>query len=102
MRWLDSDNRPLGPLPGPSTVMARILFFGRVADALGREVQIALPAGGCSLAELRRRLANGDPHAEAALGRSDVRASVDQVIAVEGDWVLPEQEIAFFSMFSGG
>jgi molybdopterin synthase sulfur carrier subunit len=80
----------------------RVLFFGRVADALGREVEVATPVGGCSLAELRERLGALGEAARAALARCDVRAAVDQVIADDSCWVSPRQEVAFFSMFSGG
>lgn len=80
----------------------RVLFFGRVADALGRELQVDLPPQGCSIGELRERLSALGEVAREALGRCDVRMAVDQILADDGSWVRPRQEVAFFSMFSGG
>ncbi len=74
----------------------RVLFFGRVADALGRERQIDLPASGCTIAELRRLL-DAD-----VLARPGVRASIDQQIVADDARVRPGAEVAFFSVFSGG
>ena len=82
--------------------MTRILYFGRVAEKLGTEGALELPAEGLTVREIRRRLADQDEVAADALIRSDVRASVDQVIAGEDALARPDQEIAFFSVFSGG
>lgn len=84
------------------TAAVRVLFFGRVADALGREVELALPAQGCRLSDLRERLSALGEAAREALSRCDVRAAVDQMIADDASWVHPRQEVAFFSLFSGG
>lgn len=84
------------------TVVTRILFFGRVSERLGAESQIDLPAQGLSIAEIRHRLAERDEAAASALLRADVRASIDQVVAADDAWAKPGQEIAFFSIFSGG
>ena len=75
----------------------RVLFFGRVADALGRERDVTLPGTGCSIAELRRLI-----DAE-VLGKPGVRVSLDkQVVTDEALVVRPGAEVAFFSVFSGG
>ena len=74
----------------------RVLFFGRVADQLGRERQVELPATGCTIAELRRLIA-----AE-VLGRPGIRASIDRQLVGEDAFVSPGAEVAFFSVFSGG
>ena len=78
----------------------RVLFFGRVADVIGRQVEIDLPEAGCSLADLRRRLA-AEAGAEILL-KPGVRGSIDKRVAAEDAWVRPGAEVAFFSMFSGG
>ncbi len=78
-----------------------VLFFGRVAETLGRELRIAIPAAGCTVAELRKRLAEADADAGEALG-SGVRCSIDREIVGEDARVKPGQEIAFFPVFSGG
>ncbi len=82
--------------------MARILFFGRVGERLGPEGQLDLPVEGLTVREIRRRLAERDEVAADALLRPDVRASVDLVVVGEDARVRPGQEIAFFSLFSGG
>lgn len=82
--------------------MTPILFFGRVAEKLGPEGRLALSADGATISEIRRRLAAEDEVAADALLRPDVRASVDRVVVMEDCRVRPDQEIAFFSLFSGG
>ena len=74
----------------------RVLFFGRVADALGRERQVELPEAGCTIAQLRRLLA------EDVLLQPGVRASVDKQVVTDEAIVRPGAEVAFFSVFSGG
>ena len=78
-----------------------MLFFGRVAERLGRLRKLAIPAGGCTLGELKARLIETDPAAAEALD-AGVRASVDREIAGWDARVLPGQEVAFFPIFSGG
>ena len=78
-----------------------MLFFGRLAERLGRERKLAVPAEGCTLAELRQRLCAADPDAAEALGKG-VRASIDREIAGDDARVRPGQEVAFFPVFSGG
>lgn len=95
------DPRPAG-LPEVETTLTRILFFGRVAEHLGPDGQLDLPAEGCSIAGIRSRLAAQGQIAADALLRPDVLASVDQVVVDDDTLVRPGQEIAFFSLFSGG
>ncbi|WP_396595626.1 MoaD/ThiS family protein [Brevundimonas sp. R86498] len=82
--------------------MTRILFFGRVAEHLGPECQLDLPSGGLGIGEIRRALAARDAASASALLRADVRASVDLVVVSDETRARPGQEIAFFSLFSGG
>ncbi len=82
--------------------MTRILFFGRVGERLGPEGRLDLPAEGLPVREIRRLLAARDEVAADALLRPDVRASVDLVVVGEDALARPDQEIAFFSLFSGG
>jgi molybdopterin synthase sulfur carrier subunit len=76
--------------------MIDVLFFGRVADTQGqRRMQIDLPADGLSLLALRMHLFEGKDD-------SKVLMSVNQVIQ-SGDLSLHNgDEVAFFSVFSGG
>ncbi|HEY3811705.1 MAG TPA: MoaD/ThiS family protein [Caulobacteraceae bacterium] len=82
--------------------MDRVLFFGRTADRLGRSREVEIPPAGLSVGALRKRLGEADAAAREALERPDVRASVDRVIADDAAMVAPGQEVAFFSIFSGG
>lgn len=82
--------------------MTRILFFGRVAERLGAEGSLDLPAAGASMGEIRHLLAARDEGAADALLRIDVRGSLDQVVVGDDVQAQPGQEIAFFSIFSGG
>lgn len=80
----------------------RVLFFGKVADGFGRFRDVTIPPQGCSIAELRRRLAELAPEGAAALGEAGVRCAVEHEIVVGERTVMPGQEVAFFSAFSGG
>lgn len=82
--------------------MTRILYFGRVGERLGAEGRLDLPADGLAVRDIRRLLAEQDEVAADALLRPDVRASVDLVVVGEDALARPGQEIAFFSLFSGG
>jgi len=76
----------------------KILFFGRLGETIGREIDFDLPAGGCTVAELRAKLAL----AHSDLGATSVRACIDREIAPETARVLPGQEVAFIPPLSGG
>ena len=76
----------------------KILFFGRLGETIGREIDYELPAGGCTVAELRAALAKR----YGGLGAESVRACIDHEIAPESALVLPNQEIAFIPPLSGG
>ncbi|MDB5698370.1 MAG: MoaD/ThiS family protein [Alphaproteobacteria bacterium] len=80
----------------------RLLFFGALGDALGRERDLDLPQGGCSIAALRRRLCAEDEAAAAAMTGRTVLASIDQQIVGDEAMAHPGQEIAFFTPLSGG
>lgn len=82
--------------------MSKVLFFGRAADRLGRSREVDIPAAGLSVGELRQRLCETDDAARDTLERPDVRASVDRRIVDDAARVAPGQEVAFFSVFSGG
>ena len=80
--------------------MIRVLFFGRVADAIGREVSIELPVEVRTVGELRRWL--GAQEGRDILLKPGVRASVDKEVAGDDVPVRDGAEVAFFSLFSGG
>ncbi|HJQ15585.1 MAG TPA: MoaD/ThiS family protein [Allosphingosinicella sp.] len=80
----------------------KVLFFGRLAEALGKERIVALPAGGCTVGELKRLIGRGDPAAAEALGDGSILAAVDQAIVADDTHVPAGSEIAFLSPLSGG
>lgn len=80
----------------------QILFFGSLADRLGRRVELDLPEAGCTIAELRRRLTETGESFAAVLREPGIRASADQQLVHDDQRVLPGQEISFFPILSGG
>jgi molybdopterin converting factor subunit 1 len=76
----------------------KILFFGRLGETIGREIDFDLPPGDCTVAELRAALAKRHE----GLAAENVRACIDQEIAPESAIVLPNHEIAFIPPLSGG
>ena len=76
----------------------KVLLFGRLGETIGREIEVDLPAAGCTVAALRQRLAQDQP----GLGATEVRACVDRAIVAETARILPGQEVAFVPPLSGG
>lgn len=76
--------------------MIDVLFFGRVADVLGkRRMQIDPSEDELNLLALRARLFEGHDD-------SQIRMSVNQVIQSDDQPLRDGDEVAFFSVFSGG
>lgn len=82
--------------------MTKVLFFGRLGDRFGREIEVDLPPAGCTVAELRTLLGGRDPSAGEALAQPCVKVCVDQAIVPDSAFVRPGQEIAFLPPLSGG
>ena len=80
----------------------KILFFGRLAEAAGAEAEVDVPAEGCTVAELRRRLGEAIPEVAHELAKPSVRACIDRTLALESAHVGPGQEVAFIPPLSGG
>ncbi len=76
-----------------------VLFFGRVGEVMGRTRTIELPEDGCTVGELRRRLAAADAD---ILLQPGVRAAIDKQVVGDDALARPGAEVAFFSLFSGG
>lgn len=93
--------QPCDPRPATAGTV-RVLFFGSLAEVMGREQIVALPERGCSLSQLRRRIAGLAEGGRKALLRSDVRGSIDQVIVPDTARVHRGCEVAFLPIFSGG
>ena len=76
----------------------RIRFYGRLADAIAPEIELA--TGGCSISDLRARIASDYPAVEATLGRS--RACVGDSIAGDEQRVSDADLVEFLPPVSGG
>lgn len=81
---------------------AQVLFFGKIADRFGRRREVWIPTAGCSVAQLKARLASEVEGGAEALAEPGLRVAVDQDLCAEDLWIRPGQEVAFCSMFSGG
>ena len=79
----------------------RILFFGKLRDALGDESEVPAEEGE-TVAELRRRLALLHPSASRDLLNPGVRACVDDTIVAEDFVVAGKNCVEFFPPLSGG
>ena len=77
----------------------RVRFYGRLADAIGREAEIDAPPG-CSVGEVRRRLAASHGGVSGTLGRS--RALVASLFVGDDRLIGPEEELEFLPPVSGG
>lgn len=80
--------------------MARVLLFGRLADAAGWRDRVIGPVS--SLSDLRARLAKDDPALGEALDGPGVQVAVDKDL-VRGETALSAHaEVAFLPPMSGG
>lgn len=74
--------------------MVTIGFYGRLAERFGREIELDLPEGGATVAELRARFEGLDP--------AGVRALVNDATAGEAVRVGPGDRVDFLPPLSGG
>jgi molybdopterin synthase sulfur carrier subunit len=74
--------------------MAKIAFYGKLAERIGREAEIALPPEGCTIAALRARYDG--------LDRATVRACVNDETVGEDHVVRPGDRVDFLPPLSGG
>ena len=77
----------------------RILFYGRLAQAVDRQIEIDTPHG-CTVADLRRRLAADHPAAADALKRS--RACIGSAFVSDDHSLAAEDKVEFLPPVSGG
>ena len=77
----------------------KVLFYGRLADAIGRDIELE-SGEDWSVAELRRRVAASHPDAADALGRS--RALIASAIVGDEHVIAPADQIEFLPPVSGG
>jgi molybdopterin converting factor small subunit len=77
-----------------------IRFFGKLADSLGREVELPVSSA-CSVAELRELLQRAFPHSAKTL-RGPVRACVGERFVADSHVVQPTDRVEFIPPVSGG
>jgi molybdopterin converting factor small subunit len=74
--------------------MAKIAFYGKLAERFGREVEADLAADGCTIAALRARFDG--------LDRATIRACVNDETVSEEHVVMPGDRVDFLPPLSGG
>lgn len=78
-----------------------VIMHGRLADILGRDVEIAVPPH-CSIAGLRRRIAAEHPDAAEAMLSGRVRVCVADAIVSDRYRLAPGDTVEFLPPVSGG
>jgi molybdopterin converting factor small subunit len=79
----------------------KVLFYGRLAEAIGRELEIDI-APGSSVAELRERLASLHPETGQVLLNKRSRTFVDSWIVLDDYRLGIRDTLEFLSPVSGG
>jgi molybdopterin synthase sulfur carrier subunit len=79
----------------------KVLFYGRLAEAIGPELEIDAPPG-CSVAELRDRLVAEHPEAEQPLRNRRARACVGDAMVHESYVLKAADRLEFLPPVSGG
>ena len=80
----------------------KVLLFGRLADRVGRQVDIEVAGSGCSVAELRELLAEHHPALADGIRSRRVRACVGDCIVSEEHRLDGHAAVEFFPPVSGG
>jgi len=79
----------------------KITLYGRLADALGREFDIDVPAG-ISIGEIRERLATERPEVADVLRSKRCRACISDLLVPDAHRLGPSDHIEFLPLVSGG
>jgi molybdopterin converting factor small subunit len=80
----------------------KILFYGRLGDMVGRETEVEVPSGTCTVADLRQVLARLHPEASGDLTKPSLRACVADCVVGEDFPVADAALVEFFPPLSGG
>lgn len=79
-----------------------IQLFARLRETAGRNtVEVPIPDGGCSVAELLESL-KADPQLRESITGTTVLTAVNQAMARSQDRVAPGDEVALFPPVTGG
>jgi molybdopterin converting factor small subunit len=79
----------------------KVTFYGKLAGMLGRELELAIEAP-CTVAALRKRIAEAFPDAAPSLGDRRVRACVDSILVADEHPLAPTDDVEFLAPVSGG
>lgn len=79
----------------------KIIFHGRLADLVGRELDLHLEEP-CTIARLRQRIAASFPAAASLLEDRRVRACVMDELVADDRRVQATDEVEFLAPVSGG
>jgi molybdopterin converting factor small subunit len=88
----------------PSTRSERpvhLLFFGALAESLGRSGDLQVPSGGCTVAALRKLIATRFVDAGGVLEDPGVRIALNQQPVDEHAWVCSGDEVSFAGPLPG-
>ncbi|MBU2606593.1 MAG: MoaD/ThiS family protein [Alphaproteobacteria bacterium] len=78
----------------------RISFFGKISDPIGKTTDIAVPASGLCVSDIRQEIAEAC-QTELILDQT-IRAAVNDKIVMEDHRVMPGDDLMFMSVLSGG
>ncbi len=78
------------------------MFYGRLADVIGREIELDVPAGVFNVSDLRAMLAGLYTQAAQDLARPTLRACIEDAIVPHDFALAGVQAVEFFPPLSGG
>jgi molybdopterin converting factor small subunit len=79
----------------------KVLLYGRLAEAIGPEIEVDA-FDGCSIAELRERLAADHPETAQTFASRRARTCVGGSLVQDDYVVLPGDRVEFLPPVSGG
>jgi len=79
----------------------RIIFYGKLADMLGRELDLPIETP-CSVAEIRHRIAQAYPEIARSLTDRRVRACVGSTLVPDDHTLAGADDVEFLAPVSGG
>jgi molybdopterin converting factor small subunit len=79
----------------------KILFYGRLAEAIASELEVDA-APDCSIGDLRERLIAAHPEAQEPLRSKRARACVGDAIVDDSYRIQPADRVEFLPAVSGG
>lgn len=80
----------------------RVCFFGKMGEAIGREVEIEIPGSAGTVAGLRGLLAEHYPDAADALTDLGLKACIADAIVNDDHPIAGVEQVEFFPPLSGG